>query len=139
MQRAMVYEYHAVVERVIDGDTVVMRLDLGYRMAKHAERVRVLDVDTAEMRPRAGPQYEEALRHTAFTSEWLAEATVVFGEAVAAGEITTATEWPLTVRSHERQRDGFGRTLGSIQRRTDGESLGEALVAAFGEAVRYTR
>ena len=41
------YEYKAMITRVVDGDTFDMDIDLGFNIHIH-ERVRLLDVDTPE-------------------------------------------------------------------------------------------
>ena len=45
------YQYHAVVNRVVDGDTVDLRIDLGFKVWIE-ERCRLLGVDTPETRTR---------------------------------------------------------------------------------------
>lgn len=47
----MVYEYIAEVTRIVDGDTIDLRLDLGFRMS-HYTRARLYAVDTPESRTR---------------------------------------------------------------------------------------
>ena len=46
------YEYKAVVDRVIDGDTVDVDIDLGFGMWMHKERIRLHGIDTPESRTR---------------------------------------------------------------------------------------
>ena len=45
------YEYNAVVEKIVDGDTVDMRIDLGFSVWV-MERCRLLGIDTPESRTR---------------------------------------------------------------------------------------
>lgn len=45
------YEYNAVVTRVIDGDTIDVVIDLGFRV-DHRTRVRLFGIDTPEVRTR---------------------------------------------------------------------------------------
>jgi len=54
-----VYEYRATVERVVDGDTVDLDIDLGLDV--HAkERCRLYGIDTPEMRGESRPLGIEA-------------------------------------------------------------------------------
>ena len=50
------YTYLATVDRWVDGDTVDMVIDLGFRMSTH-QRFRLLGVDTPE---RGEPNWAEA-------------------------------------------------------------------------------
>jgi len=42
------YTYEAFVERVVDGDTIIVRMDLGFDVLKR-ERIRLRGIDAAEM------------------------------------------------------------------------------------------
>lgn len=44
------YDYKAKVNRVVDGDTVDVDIDLGFGIWLHSERVRVMGIDTPESR-----------------------------------------------------------------------------------------
>jgi len=46
----MPYEYHAKVTEIIDGDTVVLDIDLGFDVVFTKQKVRLLGVDTPESR-----------------------------------------------------------------------------------------
>ena len=46
------YIYKAAVERVVDGDTVDVTLDLGFDVKLHKQRVRLAQIDTPESRTR---------------------------------------------------------------------------------------
>lgn len=85
----MTYDY-AVTEvlRVVDGDTVDLRVDLGFHMTA-ALRFRVLDLDTPE---RGQPGWSEA---TAFTRMWL-------------------TQSGPYLRVSTYKADSFGRWLGEV-------------------------
>lgn len=52
------YEYKAKVVNVVDGDTVDCLIDLGFNIS-HTVRVRLLDVDTPEM--KIAEQKEKAM------------------------------------------------------------------------------
>ena len=46
------FVYQAELERVVDGDTVDVTLDLGFDVKLHKQRVRVHGIDTPESRTR---------------------------------------------------------------------------------------
>lgn len=46
------YEYKAVILRVVDGDTVDVDIDLGFGVWLRNERVRIMGIDTPESRTR---------------------------------------------------------------------------------------
>ena len=46
------YEYQAVIKRVVDGDTVDIDIDLGFGVWLKDERVRIMGIDTPESRTR---------------------------------------------------------------------------------------
>ena len=45
------YEYRAIIRRVVDGDTVDITLDLGFDIL-YNNRIRLLGIDTPESRTR---------------------------------------------------------------------------------------
>jgi len=46
------YEYKALINRVVDGDTVDVDIDLGFGVWLRDERVRIMGIDTPESRTR---------------------------------------------------------------------------------------
>ena len=103
----------AVVD-VIDGDTV--QVDVTWEPGHVAtERVRLLGVDTPEVKGATRPAGEAA---KAYTAKWLEDA--------GGTELVVCRP----------ARDSFGRLLGRLVSRTKGD-LGAALLAA-GHAVPYT-
>ena len=46
------YEYRCNIERVVDGDTVDVDIDLGFGIWLRSERVRIMGIDTPESRKR---------------------------------------------------------------------------------------
>ena len=46
----MPYEYNAKVTEIVDGDTVVIDIDLGFDVVFTKQKVRLLGVDTPESR-----------------------------------------------------------------------------------------
>ena len=108
----MTYDYRVVdVIRVVDGDTVDLRLDVGFNLTT-ALRFRLLGVDTPE-RGRLG-----WLAATEFTTAWLEQ---------RAGQLRASTA----------KADSFGRWLADVYV-PGGDSLSAALLES-GHAVSYTR
>ncbi|HEY9219041.1 MAG TPA: thermonuclease family protein [Phenylobacterium sp.] len=89
------------VARVIDGDTIELAA---------GERVRILNIDTAEMPPRSQCAEE---RRLAFAAKW--RLTEVLRQAEA-----------ITLTRRGRDRDIYGRQLRLVQ--ADGVDVGELLV-----------
>lgn len=108
--------YRARVTAVIDGDTLEVFKDAGNDQYS-AERLRLLGVDTPELRRPTRPA---GLAAKAFVVSWLAEAGT--------------GEWP--VRIETVKADSFGRYLCWLWRASDGRSLNEDLLAA-GQAVPF--
>lgn len=46
----MPYEYNCIVNKVVDGDTVDVDIDLGFNIMLTGERVRIMGIDTPESR-----------------------------------------------------------------------------------------
>ena len=46
------FVYNAILDRVIDGDTIDVTLDLGFDVMLHKQRVRLAGIDTPESRTR---------------------------------------------------------------------------------------
>ena len=46
------YEYRCTINRVVDGDTVDVDIDLGFGIVLKDERVRIMGIDTPESRTR---------------------------------------------------------------------------------------
>lgn len=122
-----IWQYRAQVERVVDGDTLDLKIDLGFGVFLTGDeaRVRLRNIDTAEIFgvPRGSDEYEAGKRHQGFVKEWIAEA----GEE----------EWPFFVETwKDDERGKYGRWLAIIVRRSDGAVLNDDLVEEFGEGVR---
>lgn len=46
------YEYRCIIERIVDGDTVDVSIDLGFDVWLHSQRIRISGVDAPEIRTR---------------------------------------------------------------------------------------
>lgn len=85
------------MKRVIDGDTVVIDIDLGFNTWLHDEYVRLIDYDAPERRDELGPAA------TAAVKEWF------------------ATRADIEFLSYKLQKGKYGRILGDFV--SDGETL----------------
>lgn len=100
----------AAIDKVIDGDTIVATLDLGWHIAKQQEHIRIAGINAPEMNTPEGVDARDFAM-----SLLLPEGTVV------------------TLTSHSL--DKYGRTLGSLTL-ADGRDFATVMVAE-GHAVPY--
>ena len=111
--------YRAAFVHVVDGDTLDLDIDLGFGVIVHKQRVRLLGVNTPEL--RGGTEESKAAGRAAreFVYRWVSD---------------PVGEWPLTVTTSKG--DSFGRWLADVWRRGDDASLSDHLLNA-GHAVPY--
>ena len=122
-----VWQYQAAVERVVDGDTLDLRIDLGFGVILTGDeaRIRLRDVDTAEIfgAREGSPEHVAGQEHKQFVEQWVADAP--------------DQEWPFFIETaKDDERGKYGRWLAIIHRRSDGAVLNDDLVATFGDTVR---
>jgi len=110
------FTYRARVDRVIDGDTLVMQIDLGFHMTAKVS-VRLLGVDTPELRGGTEESKQRARDAKSFVSLWCNEAMA---------HAVPADEWPFVVTT--AKGDSFGRWLGRVYVVRTGEELSQALL-----------
>jgi len=96
------YEYRAIVLRVVDGDTVDVDIDLGFGIWMKRERVRMMGIDTPESRTR--DKVEKAFGLAA--KERLRELLPVGSTTVLKTEID---------KKGEDAKGKFGRILGDFK------------------------
>ena len=101
------YEYNCKIVRVIDGDSIILDIDLGFGLWIHGESIRLFGVDCPEC--RSGDKEEKA-------AGLLAKEFVE--EALHVGETYTLTT---------KEKGKFGRYLGTIYL-TEETSINAALV-----------
>ena len=65
------YEYRAEVVRIIDGDTIVVNIDLGLKQWSHDVHLRIRNIDAPEARTRDLAEKEKGLAAKAFLEEKL--------------------------------------------------------------------
>ena len=102
-QEAALWRYRATPVRVIDGDTIVMTIDLGFHM-QLTEPVRLFGINTPEL---DGPEADKAARAKAFTE------SLVLGQQ-------------LYVETHlYKEREKYGRILATVFRMGDTISVNQ--------------
>ena len=89
------FVYRVTVGKVVDGDTLDVDIDLGFSMQLTGQRLRLLRVNTPEIK---GPTREAGMRAKAFTRAWFDSHTNIM------------------IRSRKREpghaeKDAFGRYL----------------------------
>jgi micrococcal nuclease len=113
--------YRAQVLRVIDGDTLVITLDLGFNLSASAH-LRLLGVNAPELH---GATAGAGLQAKRFAETWVMNAG------------STEQGWPFVLETHKLDElDSFGRYLATCWRVNDGSCLNEELLAS-GNAVVF--
>lgn len=118
------YTYRARVERVVDGDTLDLFVDLGFRIWAKL-RVRLHGVNTPETYgvKKESVEYKAGKAATEFVEEWLGVADIPEEDTGARAEIV--------IRSHDGTALGtgkYGRWLAVVSREDDDLSLNDALL-----------
>jgi len=101
------YEYNCKIVRVIDGDSILIDIDLGFSHWIHNESIRLYGIDTPECRTRDAEEKAAGL----LAKEFVEEALHVGG----------------TYRLQTKEKGKFGRYLGTIYL-TEETSINAALV-----------
>lgn len=120
------YEYQVSLMNVVDGDTVDVTVDLGFRIHREI-RLRLEGVDTHETYgvSRNTVEYQKGMREKEFVEDW-------FETGAESDEL-----WPFLVETEKVGK--FGRYLAEVERKSDGAMLTEDLLEEFGEEIRYPR
>lgn len=103
------YRYEAEVLKVKDGDTIVVRIDLGFDTLVRQE-LRIAGINAAEVHTKNLAEKAIGLRGEQFVADWVSKHPVVIVETVA-------------------PKEKFGRYLANVFG-LDGEDLAAALVGA---------
>ena len=114
------YEYKAHVNRVVDGDTVDVDIDLGFGIVLTDERVRIMGIDTPESRTSDKVEKVFGLASKERLKEILGKTTTLKTFAAKDGE---------------DMKGKFGRILGDFIA-DDGRLVTEILIEE-GHAVKY--
>ena len=114
------YEYKCKVNRVVDGDTVDIDIDLGFGVWLKDERVRIMGIDTPESRTRDKTEKVFGLAAKARLKELLGKQTILKTQVGKGGE---------------DMKGKFGRILGDFIG-TDGRLVTEVMIEE-GHCVPY--
>ena len=101
------YEYNCKIVRVIDGDSIILDIDLGFSHWIHGESIRLYGVDCPECRSRDKEEKAAGLAAKDFVKRLLHDG----------GTYTLTT----------REKGKFGRYLGTIYL-TEETSINDALI-----------
>lgn len=116
----MPYEYYAEVTNVIDGDTIVIDIDLGFNVVLSNQSVRLAGVDTPASRTNDKVEKVFGLISKEYTKKFVESCNK---------HIIVRTQKPDSVEK-------FGRILGDVVNPETKEVLNESLIKN-GYAVRY--
>lgn len=114
------YEYRVKVNRVVDGDTVDVDIDLGFNIVLTDERVRIMGIDTPESRTSDKVEKVFGLASKERLKELLGK------EAILKTEVS---------KDGEDMKGKFGRILGDFIA-PDGRMVTQILIEE-GHAVKY--
>lgn len=121
----MPYEYNATVTEVVDGDTVVVDIDLGFDVMFTNQKVRLLGVDTPESRTSDKVEKVFGLASKDFCKKFI---TACKNKVIIRTHISEGTD--------DSGREKFGRLLGEIINPETKEVLNEQLIKK-NYAVKY--
>lgn len=78
------YQYNAIVRKVVDGDTIEIDIDLGLSSWIHGEKIRLFGIDTPEVYgiKKGSPEWEKGNQSSAFVKEHLKENVEVIIETI---------------------------------------------------------
>lgn len=94
------FDYRVIsVDKVVDGDTVDVTLDLGFYIYKR-ERIRVLGIDTSELTSRDPVLRERAIQGREFARKWFS---------------ADLSQYELRVQTIKDKSDKYGRILGDFR------------------------
>jgi micrococcal nuclease len=116
MSKNNLYHYKATVSRVIDGDTIDVKLDLGFDLHMEA-RIRFAGINAPESRTRDLVEKQKGLEAKRFVEDWLGNCDTVI------------------IQTELDERGKFGRVLGNILN-PEGASLNQEMIV-LGHATPY--
>lgn len=78
------YQYNAIIRKVVDGDTIEIDIDLGLSSWVHGEKIRLFGIDTPEVYgvKKGSPEWEKGNLSSAFVKEHLKENMEVIIETI---------------------------------------------------------
>lgn len=104
------YVYNSTVKRIIDGDTVVVDIDLGFGVMLSDQYIRLMGIDTPEIRTKDLVEKQKGYEAKEFVESKLSAGMKVIVESV----------------EFRDGKDKYGRILGIIW--YDGNNLNEELL-----------
>jgi micrococcal nuclease len=116
MSKNNLYHYRAAIDRVIDGDTIDVTLDLGFDINMHA-RVRFAGINAPESRTKDLVEKQKGLDAKRFVEDWISGSETIIVQTKLDG------------------KGKFGRVLGNILN-ADGACLNDEMIA-LGHATPY--
>ena len=121
----MPYEYNATVTEVVDGDTIVIDIDLGFDVMFTNQKVRLLGVDTPESRTSDKVEKVFGVASKDFVKKFVSGCK---SKVIIRTHISEGTD--------DSGREKFGRLLGEIINPDTKEVLNDQLISK-NYAVRY--
>lgn len=113
----MPYEYKAIVTRIVDGDTIICDIDLGFSFWFRNQTVRLLGIDTPEIHSKDNEEAIYGHLSRQFTETFCSNCN---------NQIVLQTSIEQITASKEK----FGRILAVIKNPLSGEVLNDKLVEA---------
>ena len=117
MSQQKLFHYKATVDRVIDGDTIDVTLDLGFDIS-YRGRIRFQGINAPESRTRDPVEKQAGLAAKRYVEDWI-----------------NGHEQRVIIQTSLDDRGKFGRILGRILN-DEGECLNDELVS-LGHATPY--
>ena len=117
MSQQKLFHYKATVDRVVDGDTIDVTLDLGFDIS-YRGRVRFQGINAPESRTRDAVEKQAGLAAKRYVEDW-----------------TSGLENRVIIQTSLDDRGKFGRILGRILN-DEGECLNDEMVS-LGHAKPY--
>lgn len=122
------FEYQAKLDRVVDGDTVDLHIDLGFSMENRSTRIRLADIDTHEIFfvDNESEEYKKGMEEKEFAIEWFDEANRKHDG-----------NYPLVVNTMRDRTGKYGRYIAYIRRKCNGEEYTQRMLDEFGDDILY--
>jgi micrococcal nuclease len=102
-----------IINRIIDGDSLDIDIVLGFGIVLQNRRLRLMGVDTPEVRTSDLEEKKYGLLAKSFVEKWCMDKTIL-----------------LVIRENQDEQDKFGRILGDLLD-IDGSSLVNDIIANY--------
>jgi len=114
--------YDIIINRVIDGDSMDIDIDLGFGVVLKNRRLRLDGVDTPESRTSDDEERKYGLLAKAFVQEWCGGGS--------GGGCEDGNTFILVIKRGGKESDKFGRILGDIEN-CRGDSLVGSIISNY--------